>query len=306
MKSFKFLKKGKISQAFENAPEILFDETSKIVFVADCHRSDASGADAFFPNRNIYSAALNYYTRHGFTYVELGDGDELWEIRKFSRIVESYGKTFEKLSALYKEGRFLSVVGNHDMVKKNPKWVSENMRIGEEGESVELFPGIIFPMGIVFKHREKGWQVNVLHGHQPDPLNNTFWMLARFLVRYLWRPLALVGVKNPLRAANNPKKKISIASALIKWAAKENVIIIAGHTHKAVFPKPGGSLYFNAGCCVHKEDMRTIEIKNGAIALIRWSFETDEEGILRVARFVINGPEPLANYFAQQPDAGSL
>ncbi|MCL1917426.1 MAG: serine/threonine protein phosphatase [Peptococcaceae bacterium] len=287
----------KIAKVFESAPEMLFDDTSKLVFMSDCHRGDGGGADVFYPNRNIYVMALNYYALGGFTYVELGDGDELWKTRRFSQIQEAYSKIFENLAALYKEGRFLCAVGNHDMVKKKPKWVREHMNVGEGEHSVELYPGITFPMGLVFKHRETGWKIHAFHGHQVDPLNDDFWKVSRFLVQYVWRPLGFVGVNNPLSAAGSPKKKKSVAEDLARWAAKENVMVIAGHTHLEAFPKPGESRYFNDGCCVHKEVVTSIEIVSGTIALIKWSVECDDQGVLKVARTVAKGPEALAGYF---------
>lgn len=287
-----------ISEVFIDAPEILFDDTSKIVFVSDIHRGDSSGADAFYPYRNIYSTALKHYSQEDFTYVELGDSEELWENRKFPVIQETYSKIFETLAKLYKEGRYLSVVGNHDMVKKRPNWAEENMRTGEGEDSVPLFPGIMFPLALVFKHRERGWKIHALHGHQADCFNSDFWMMSRFLVRYLWRPLTLVGVKNPLSAANSPKKKLNITGELINWANQEDAMIIAGHTHLAAFPNPGEPRYFNDGCCVHKETVTSIEIVEGALIFVKWGIESNDEGVLRVVRNVLKGPIPLADYFA--------
>ena len=284
-----------ITEAFADAPEILFDDLSHIVFMSDLHRGDASGADAFYPHRNIFRTALKYYDTAGFTYVELGDSDELWENRRFDGIGETYSTIFETLGALYKDGRYQAVVGNHDMIKKKQKWVEENMRTGE-GEMTELFPGIIFPMGIVFRHREKGWKIHALHGHQADCLNSDLWLLSRFLVRYFWRPLSLVGVKNPMRAATNPKKKMYIANELINWVKRNDSMLIAGHTHRSAFPDPGEPRYFNDGCCVHKEVMTAIEISDGAIAFVQWSIESTDDGILRVVRNVKKGPVPLADY----------
>jgi len=265
--------------------------------MSDMHRGDAGGADAFYPYRNIFAAALTYYDASGFTYVELGDSDELWENREFSEIWLTYGNIFESLAVLYEQDRYLGVVGNHDIVKKRPRWPEENMKAGEGDEAVELFPGITFPPGLVFKHREKGWKIHVLHGHQADVLNSDLWLISRFLVRYLWRPLTLLGVKNPLRAANNHKKKRSIECELATWAKQNNTMVVAGHTHRIAFPKPGEPRYFNDGCCVRKEVMTAIEIVRGGVALVQWGIKSTDEGFLCVTREVVHGPVPLVAYF---------
>lgn len=62
----------RLSEVFESAEEIPFDDFSKIIIMSDCHRGDGSWADNFSKNKNIYYAALTYYYRNNFTYIELG------------------------------------------------------------------------------------------------------------------------------------------------------------------------------------------------------------------------------------------
>ncbi|MEC8884572.1 MAG: serine/threonine protein phosphatase, partial [Bacteroidota bacterium] len=73
----------RFDRAFANAPVIPFSDESKFILFSDCHRGDNSGADDFANNRNIYFHALKQYYQNGFTYCELGDGDELWENLSF-------------------------------------------------------------------------------------------------------------------------------------------------------------------------------------------------------------------------------
>lgn len=71
---------------------------------SDCHRGDGSFADDFANNRNIYMHALNQYYKNDFQYIELGDGDELWENLFFKDIIERKFKlTPTVLSFLRKE-----------------------------------------------------------------------------------------------------------------------------------------------------------------------------------------------------------
>ena len=71
----------RLDQAFENAPILELSESSKLILISDCHRGRGTSNDNFLKNQNLYFAALRYYYREGFTYIELGDGDELWENR---------------------------------------------------------------------------------------------------------------------------------------------------------------------------------------------------------------------------------
>jgi len=73
----------RLTEVFKSAEEILFDDSSKFIFFSDCHRGDNSWSDDFADNQNLFFHALNYYYNKGFTYIEIGDGDELWENKIF-------------------------------------------------------------------------------------------------------------------------------------------------------------------------------------------------------------------------------
>jgi len=52
-------------------------EHTKLIIMSDMHRGDGTGSDDFAHNSLIYKCALDYYMANGFTYVELGDAEEL-------------------------------------------------------------------------------------------------------------------------------------------------------------------------------------------------------------------------------------
>ena len=54
--------------------------------MSDMHRGDGTGSDDFAHNSLIFKCALDYYLDNGFTYIELGDGEELWENKGFDQI----------------------------------------------------------------------------------------------------------------------------------------------------------------------------------------------------------------------------
>jgi len=201
----------RIRAAFDGALRLPLRPDSRYVLFSDCHRGTGTANDNYLKNEFLWLAAARHYFCHGFTYLELGDGDELWENRSFEKIKAAHPETFLLLSRYYTEGRFFAIYGNHDMVKKSSGYVRRSCcsRFCEEKLcDVPLFPGITFYPGIILENRKRRQDVYLIHGHQADLLNSTLWRLSRFLVRYVWRPLELLGVPDPTSAAkNNTKKK---------------------------------------------------------------------------------------------------
>ena len=78
----------KLDKIFENSEKLSIDDNTKLIIMSDCHRGDGNNYDNFLKNRNIFKAALNYYYDKGFTYIELGDGDEMWEVKNYEVSVD--------------------------------------------------------------------------------------------------------------------------------------------------------------------------------------------------------------------------
>ncbi|MBN1262191.1 MAG: serine/threonine protein phosphatase, partial [Anaerolineae bacterium] len=70
---------SRLSGVLASAPEIPFTDDDRFIFFSDCHRGDNSWADDSAHNQSLMFHALQHYYREGFTYIEVGDGDELWE-----------------------------------------------------------------------------------------------------------------------------------------------------------------------------------------------------------------------------------
>lgn len=290
----------RISKIFQAAEEIPFDDTSKIILMSDCHRGNGGWADNFSSNQNIYFAALTHYYNENFTYIELGDGDELWENTNISDIIQVHSNAFWLMSKFYEAGRLYFIYGNHDMVKRSKRYVKKNLyQYFDERQKkyIPLFPDIKIHEGLVLKHRVTDDKIFLLHGHQVDPLNSTWWRLSRFLVRFLWKPLESFGVKNPTSTAKNYTKKEAVADRLTKWVTSENHMLIAGHNHRPSFAEVGDPPYFNDGTIVHPRCITGIEIEGGNISLIKWCVKTKYDGTLFVDREVLAGPRKLSDYF---------
>ena len=271
-----------IDKALTEAPVISTEVHPRIVVFSDCHRGCGNWSDGFLPNKTIYEAALRYYFNNNFTYIELGDGDELWENRHFSDISIIHSDTFDMLRQFRDAGRFFMVWGNHDRVKSQPGSCAEPLSSATEG--------LIIECGNDSCHSS----YHLIHGHQPDPLNNQLWKLSRWLVRYLWRPLELCGFKDPTSAARNYDKGKLVEQRLISWCRKNSASLMAGHTHRPVLTGTDesgkGWRYCNSGSCVHPDTITCIEMDRGQISLIKWATCADASQYIHVCRHVISGP----------------
>lgn len=263
---------SRIDHAFLKAPTLTLSPHDNYVLFSDCHRGNGTSGDNFLKNQNLYFAALNYYYHHAFCYIELGDGDELWENRNFASIKEVHSNVFWLLSRFYKENRLWMLYGNHDMVKRN----------------LHPFSDCCFYEGLRLKDTVLNRDLYLTHGHQADLLNSRFWKLSRFLVRYFWHPLEEFGILDPTSAAKNYKVKNKTERKLQSWAREHERILITGHTHRPVLGSKN-STYFNTGSCVHPRCITCIEITNRRLTLVKWTLATKEDRTLYVAR------EPLAN-----------
>ena len=271
-----------IDKALASAKEINQEEHPRIVVFSDCHRGNGTWNDSFLNNKTLFQAALGYYRENDFTYIELGDGDELWENRKFSDIEEIHADIFQQFLPFMLDGKMYMVWGNHDMAKSRKAPLSPSLP--------PCFPAVRICDG------SGNIKFNLIHGHQVDPLNNQFWKAARWMVRYLWKPLELAGIKDPTSSARNYKKRKAVEERMADWAASRESNLISGHTHRPTIPSGTAASpaskgkYFNSGSCVHPNTITCLEIIYNEVSLIKWTSCPDENRYLKVCRHVIAGP----------------
>lgn len=290
----------RISQVFKSAEEIPFDDTSKIVLMSDCHRGGGGWSDAFSKNQNLYFVALSNYYSKNFTYIEIGDGDELWKNKNFSEIKREYSNIFWCLSKFFNERRLYFIYGNHDRIKKSSKFVKNNLYEffdEREKQSVSLFKNIRIHEGLILRYTVTSDKILLIHGHQGQFINDKVWWLGRFLCRTLWEPLSSLGINDPTNTAKNYDQKEAVEKKLTEWVKKKKHMLIAGHTHRPMFPDIGDIPYFNAGSSVHPRCITAIEIEEGNITLVKWNVKTKEDGCLFIGREVLAGPKKLSDYF---------
>ena len=208
----------------------------KVVIFSDHHRGQGDDADDFARCEQAYMAALGWYLEQGFELWLLGDVEELWENTPPTKVLSRYANVLavEKSfgAGLY---RFF---GNHDLEWSDAERVRTYLVDGghlpegkgvAEGLNVELVEGDRV-LGTLF----------LVHGHQgtPDAGTRISRFVSRFAVRKVWGP-----AQRLLKmASTSPARDVALRArhdtAMYKWAdARERpVVLIAGHTHRPVFP----------------------------------------------------------------------
>ncbi len=293
------LTEKRLNRAYENALCVPINRGSRIVLMSDCHRGIGNWGDNFQPNQNLFFAALQYYNRRNFTYIELGDGDELWENRSLQEIVRTHDNQFGIMSEFYRRGRLYMLYGNHDRKKACGKYFKSHCHeyyCETEKQMKQLFPDMKVHEAIRLQESCSGVELFLVHGHQGDLWNDVLWKVTRFLVRYLWRPLELAGCNDPTSAAKNYQKKEKTERKLSAWADGRRKILVAGHTHRPSFPRPGEGHYFNDGSCVHPRCITALEVECGEISLVRWSVNVRDDNMLYIGRELLEGPRRLEDY----------
>jgi predicted phosphodiesterase len=289
----------RLTKVFEKAKEISFDDSDKFILFSDCHRGDNSWADEFSQNHNLFLYALQHYFGKGFTYIEVGDGDELWENPEFNDIRRAHRHVFDQMKNFHLEKRLFLIWGNHDIERQNKTVVKETLhryydKHAKQYES--LFEGIELYEGLILRHKGTNHKLFLVHGHQADPTNDGFWLwrLNRLFHRFFWGYLQLFGIKDPASPRDHFKRTKRIDEKLKKWAETNRQMLsalIAGHTHSYNIIEPP---YFNIGSCVFPHCITGIEIENGQIRLVEWRVKVlEKRGILYAGKDAISKSYPV-------------
>ncbi|MBS1745207.1 MAG: metallophosphoesterase [Bacteroidetes bacterium] len=286
----------------------------KIIIFSDQHKGAKNKADDFAICEKNYVAALDYYFSQGFQYINLGDGEELWENNIF-QVKKNNTLSFEKEKLFVQQKQFIKIFGNHDLYWANDPlaWLQlQNIY----GEKIPVYEGCI--LSTLFNNRL--FQICLTHGHQGD-LQSDGNAFSKFFVANIWGPLQGWLDINPNTPAFNNQLKSLHNSIMYEWSSIEkNILLITGHTHQPVFlslthlerlyvklanaqknndvekirsieteiaraepvnpTQPDFSKtipsYFNSGCCCFSDgDITGIEMADGCIRLIKWHSKTD-------------------------------
>ena len=282
----------------------------KVIIFSDEHKGAKNKADDFATCETNYITALDYYFQQGFYFINLGDGEELWENNIFA--VKKHNQlSFEKEKLFQQQKRFIKIFGNHDLFWANDPTAALQLQ-SIYGEKVSIYEGCILTTTI----NDRAFEIYLTHGHQGDLQSDGNWF-SKFFVSNVWGPIQGLLNINPNTPAYNDQLKSLHNTIMYEWSSVEkNVLLITGHTHQPVFmslthlerlytkladaqknkddaviksieeeikkaqPKnetpPDFSKiipsYFNSGCCCFDDsDITGIEIADGYIRLIKWN-----------------------------------
>ena len=298
-----------LKDIYENGFTLEFNNDSKIVLISDVHRGDGTYADSLLPNRNIYITALKYYLKNNYTYIEIGDGDELWKNKNFNEIAYFYDDIYKLFNKFKSKNHIYCIYGNHDFIKKQKSFIKKQekslRKIGANygKEFIKFINNNEYYAGINLLYKPLEEKILVTHGHQIDFCNNEIWKVNEFLVRYIWRFLnGVAGFKDPTRSAKSKTKRSRVDIKLQNWARDNCTMIICGHTHNSRFPDLYDPPYFNDGCCVYPVSITAIEIEKGKIELVKWIIDAQDTGSLWVTRKIIAGPAAISSYLQYAKD----
>ncbi|MBA4166668.1 MAG: metallophosphoesterase [Chitinophagaceae bacterium] len=295
-------------------PPVSFDmNTGKFIILSDQHKGGKDLADDFRNTENNYMTALQHYFDEGFTFINLGDCEELWENTPAVAVDKNRLTLLEEAQFLTSE-RYYRIYGNHDLEWKYlfPETVYLKPIFGSK---LAVYEGLI----LTTTYNNKNYSFFLAHGHQGDQRSdgNTFSM---WFVAAIWTPIQRY-LEISVDTISDFFELVDKHNIMMyEWSAtQKDMIFISGHTHKPVFASldhidrltkqlekakaskdaalivalqqqlekrkaeyAGKKLvktmakpsYFNSGCCCFSDgDLTGIEIENGFIRLVKWKVD---------------------------------
>ncbi len=265
----------------------------KFIIFSDHHKGNKDHGDDFASNEPNYLAALDYYLLNKFTYINLGDAEELWKYKP-KEVISKNITALRSEAKFQQENKYYKTFGNHDLTWKNKLdvdiWFKDIFTL-----PLPVWEGILLKTII----NEKPLSIFLTHGHQGDKMsdNNAF---STWMVAHIWRPLQRYLEINVNTPANDFTLRDKHNIMMHEWSSRrEYLLLITGHTHKPVFASglysdhPNNTVnnnkiaaaekhnklkpsYFNSGCCCYNDaDITGIEIADGKISLIKWYWDNN-------------------------------
>ncbi len=277
-KSWQLTAHERLDWAYRLSPRLTIDDQSRLLFLSDCHRGNNGCTDIFKPNKALFMHILNDHFERGYHYVEVGDGDELWQNRDFTAVYRAHRDVYDLLHRFHAQNRLSLLQGNHDSPGRLFDPVSKD--------------GLPTYQGLVLHYAPARLEIFVTHGHQAALGADRYWPFNRWMARAVWKWLQQIGFL-PWQHLNAPEPDLpephylasvprwigyrllhparNVERTIRDWTAVRQRWIICGHTHLVACPRPGETPYFNTGSCVNPGFITGIEIANGQARLIMWS-----------------------------------
>jgi UDP-2,3-diacylglucosamine pyrophosphatase LpxH len=202
------------------------DRDAFVVF-SDHHKGDGSSADDFKENAALYMQALWHYQERGFKLIVLGDSEDCWE-NSYGRILAQYGPVIKKeidLAAATPHQKKLRIWGNHDKEISLRRFKQYYRKL-----KTALLDEVTYSEGVCL-----GPDLFLVHGHQGRFFEDIAWRASRLAVKFVWKSvqkLFLIGKEGPVE---NIRLREDLEVNYYRWAKKKRLLLICGHTHRAMF-----------------------------------------------------------------------
>lgn len=178
------------------------------------------GMKDFERNKFILVKALDHYYQSGFTFINLGDYEELYRYDFNEISAVGVEDVYNAEKAFLRENRYIRVVGNHD-IEWQDAW---------QARTNSTLPDLVVHDGVKLQWGERF--IFMAHGHQGDLIDERWWRIGRWLVRSIAKPLGLPSLTS---VATNHRKRKKVERDFYEWAKRQGVLFIAGHTHRPAF-----------------------------------------------------------------------
>jgi len=207
---------------------LAFDfEKDCLVLFSDHHKGDGSAADDFKKNAALYESALSFYNEKGFKLIVLGDNEELWEC-SYDQILPIHREIIEKeikIALVSSNQNKIRIWGNHD--KEVTLW---RFRRFLKAMREKILNNVDHREGLCL-----GEDIFLIHGHQGRFFEDKAWRVSRWAVHFVWKTIQKIfkiGIDGP---AENYEIRDDLEFQYYDWAKKNRVMLVCGHTHRAIF-----------------------------------------------------------------------
>ena len=285
----------KLDALWENKDiKALDGKDKKYAIFSDTHFGNGGEADDFHGNQEALIHALGFYDKNDYALILLGDIEELWQFDLDDIFIYYANSVYAKIQA-FGDARLHRVFGNHDR-----EWGGWSDPIKSPGQKIGFADEAI-------KMRDINGETRLLlvHGHQGSIDSDKYSWFSRFFVRVYAGIEAFLKNIGFFGQASATKSQVTkdYERTLYCWAKSRKVMLLCGHSHRAIFASLSYSERLsqkithlqadNSMAGVHK----TTRIKNLAeIESLSGQLE-DEKAKGRVIEPVEQGKPPIPCYF---------
>ncbi len=204
----------------------LSTRNNNYVILSDLHFGDGGPADDFHHNKEAMIRLLTYYCENEYSIILLGDIEELWQF-DLDQVKKEYDDEIYSLFRKFEDGHVIRIFGNHDRDWESPL------------DPVMKNPGKTkgAPEALKMKAGDDEPIMLLVHGHQGNIESDKNSWSSKFFVRCYKRVEPLLKSMNI--GTHPPAIKSQVTTdyeqVMYAWAKEHNVILICGHSHRAIF-----------------------------------------------------------------------